>query len=208
MQFCQSLLQQHAVDPDFPSLMMLMDEAAITRDGIINFHNSHEWADENFHATFQSRHQQRFSIKWWAGTLGDRMIAPYVLPQMFAVREHPHNSCPERWVGRVGIFAWPPRSLRSAGFFLWGHLKSTVYATAVNDVADLSSELQMDARSFRIPYLRVYKPHFDKNSPSKIEVRLIHGIKTLHPPRKSRYHTDDRAHDAGILCCETPSGDR
>jgi hypothetical protein len=29
----------------------------------------------------------------------------------------------------------------------------------------------------RLPYLRVYKPHFfDKNLPSKIGVRLLHGI--------------------------------
>jgi hypothetical protein len=46
----------------------------------------------------------------------------------------------------------------------------------------------------------VYKPHFfDKNSPSKIGVWLKHGI--LCP-------FDDWARDAGIICCETPSGDR
>jgi hypothetical protein len=31
--------------------------------------------------------------------------------------------------------------------------------------------------------------------------------KNLDPPRKSCYHTDDSAHDAGIACCETPSRD-
>jgi hypothetical protein len=56
----------------------------------------------------------------------------------------------------------------------------------------------------KIPYLCVYKPHL----PSEIGVRLIHGIKNLHPPRKSCYHINDRAHDAGIVCCETPSRDR
>jgi hypothetical protein len=43
-------------------------------------------------------------------------------------------------------------------------------------------------------YLRVYKPHFfGKNIPSKIGVRLKHGIKkkNVDPPRKSRYHIDD-----------------
>jgi hypothetical protein len=40
-----------------------------------------------------------------------------------------------------------------------------------------------------LPYLRVYKPHFfDKNLPSKIGVRLIHGIKkNIDLPRKISY---------------------
>jgi hypothetical protein len=61
----------------------------------------------------------------------------------------------------------------------------------------------------KVPYLRMYKPHFfDKNLHSKIGVRLIHGIKNLDPPRKSRCHTDGWAHDADIVCCEISSGDR
>jgi hypothetical protein len=59
------------------------------------------------------------------------------------------------------------------------------------------------------PCLRVYKSHFfDKNLPSKVVVRLIHGIKKLDPPRKRCYPIDERAHDAGVVCCETPSRDR
>jgi hypothetical protein len=57
MDFCQWLLQQHVFDPGFPSLMLFTDEAGFARDGIISFHNLHVWADENPHATFQSRHQ-------------------------------------------------------------------------------------------------------------------------------------------------------
>jgi hypothetical protein len=39
--------------------------------------------------------------------------------------------------------AWPPRSanLNPLDFFLWGHLKSVIYATAVNDVADLQQQV-------------------------------------------------------------------
>jgi hypothetical protein len=60
-----------------------------------------------------------------------------------------------------------------------------------------------------IPYLRMYKPHlFDKNLPPKIWVRLMHGIKNLDATRNSHYHVDDWAHDASIVCCETPSRDR
>jgi hypothetical protein len=53
MDFCQWLLQQHVISPGFPSLILFMDEARFARDGIINFCNSHVWADENPHAPFQ-----------------------------------------------------------------------------------------------------------------------------------------------------------
>jgi hypothetical protein len=64
----------------------------------------------------------------------------------------------------------------------------------------------------KLLYLHVYKPHFfDKNLPSKIGVQLVHGTLKNNldrPIKKSRYHVDDWAHDAGIVCCETPSRGR
>jgi hypothetical protein len=64
-----------------------------------------------------------------------------------AVREHLHNTYPERWVGCIGTITWPPHSpdLNPLDFFLWVHLllQSAMWWTC-------SSELQMDARSFRI----------------------------------------------------------
>jgi hypothetical protein len=57
----------------------------------------------------------------------------------------------------------------------------------------------LDSRLSRTPYLPLYKPHcIDKNLPSKIGVRLMHGI--LYP-------FDDWARDTCIVCCETPSRD-
>jgi hypothetical protein len=55
------------------------------------------------------------------------------------VREHLHNTYTERWVGHGETIAWPLHScdLNLLDFFLWGHLKSVVYATAVNNVEDL-----------------------------------------------------------------------
>jgi hypothetical protein len=88
MDFCQWLLQQHAIDAGFPSLMMFTDEAGFPQDRIINFRNSHVWADENPHTTFQSRHQHQFSISLWADILGGRLIGPYVLPQSLTRRSY------------------------------------------------------------------------------------------------------------------------
>jgi hypothetical protein len=46
---------------------------------------------------------------------------------------------PVRWIGQGGPTAWPPRSpdFHPVDFHLWGHLKTLVYATPVNDIATL-----------------------------------------------------------------------
>ena len=50
---------------------------------------------------------------------------------------------PGRWIGKGGPVAWPPRSpdLTSLDFFLWGHVKSLVYATPVETVEDLTARI-------------------------------------------------------------------
>lgn len=66
--------------PLFLSRVLFTDEAAFTRDGIVNFHNTHVWAYENPHAILQARNQHRFSINVWAGIVGDHLIGPIILP--------------------------------------------------------------------------------------------------------------------------------
>ena len=33
-----------------------------TRDGVFNFHNNHNWDEENLRVTVHSRHRHRFSL--------------------------------------------------------------------------------------------------------------------------------------------------
>lgn len=49
-----------------------------------------------------------------------------------------------RWIGRGGAVAWPPRSpdLTPCDFFLWGHLKNLVYKTAVNNRHELIQRIE------------------------------------------------------------------
>jgi hypothetical protein len=51
-----------------------------------------------------------------------------------AVRDVPNNTHHDRWIGRRGPTAWPPRSpdLYPLDFYPWGHLKSLVYAAPVD----------------------------------------------------------------------------
>lgn len=48
-----------------------------------------------------------------------------------------------RWIGRGGPIAWPPRSpdLNPCDFYLWGHCNALVYARPVNDVEDLRQRI-------------------------------------------------------------------
>lgn len=45
------------------------------------------------------------------------------------VCEYLDTTFPNRWIGRGGPVAWPPRSpdISPNYFFLWGHLKSVIY---------------------------------------------------------------------------------
>jgi hypothetical protein len=60
------------------------------------------------------------------------------------VREFLDNMYPAWWIGRGGPTAWPPRSPddNPADFYLWGHLKTLVYATPANDIATLRQRVE------------------------------------------------------------------
>ncbi|KAJ4448416.1 hypothetical protein ANN_10432 [Periplaneta americana] len=50
---------------------------------------------------------------------------------------------PDRWIGRGGPIAWPPRSpdLNPLDIYLWGHLKSLVYSSPVPDLESLRNRI-------------------------------------------------------------------
>lgn len=79
MLFCQWFRQQ-CNNPNFHSYVLFTDEATFARDSIMNFHNDHQWAEENPHAIRNSRHQQTFSCNVWAGIVGEYLIGPMFLP--------------------------------------------------------------------------------------------------------------------------------
>lgn len=67
-------------DAMFLNKVLFTDEAGFTRDGIINFRNMHEWAEDNPHAVVERHHQDKFSINVWAGVIDNYLIGPFVLP--------------------------------------------------------------------------------------------------------------------------------
>lgn len=79
LQFCHWFLER-CITPNFHSTVLFTDEAKFSRDAILNYHNNHQWSDENPHAINNSRHQHQFSCNVWAGILGDYLIGPFFLP--------------------------------------------------------------------------------------------------------------------------------
>ncbi|KAJ4433851.1 hypothetical protein ANN_16163 [Periplaneta americana] len=59
------------------------------------------------------------------------------------VRLAGNRKFPDRWIGRGGPIAWPPRSpdLNPLDFYLWGHLKSLVYSSPVPDLESLRNRI-------------------------------------------------------------------
>lgn len=68
-----------------------------------------------------------------------------------AVREHLNRTFGQRWIGRGGPVAWPPRSpdLNPLDFYLWGHLKSLVYAVPINTREQLLERIQAGCQQIR-----------------------------------------------------------
>lgn len=64
-----------------------------------------------------------------------------------AVRNHLRATFGNRWIGRGGPVAWPPRSpdLTCLDFFLWGHMKQLVYETVVETEEDLVARITVAA---------------------------------------------------------------
>jgi hypothetical protein len=66
-------------EPSFLNCVLWTDEAGFTRDGVMNLHNLHVWAEENSHPTRSSSFQHRFSVNVWAGIVDDHLIEPCVI---------------------------------------------------------------------------------------------------------------------------------
>lgn len=61
VEFCEFLLVKMQEDQHFLSKIIWTDEAKFTRDGVINRHNLHHWAQQNPRAIREAHFQNTFS---------------------------------------------------------------------------------------------------------------------------------------------------
>lgn len=79
-EFCQWLVRQKSVDRNFLKRILVTDESCFTRNGVVNFRNTHIWAEENPHEVAVTHFQHTFSFNVWCGILADNVIGPCFLP--------------------------------------------------------------------------------------------------------------------------------
>jgi hypothetical protein len=72
-------------DVGFLEHILSSDEAAFTREGVFNSHNSHLWAQNNPHVTRERGHQVHWSTDVWAGINGNCVVGLYLLPDRLNV---------------------------------------------------------------------------------------------------------------------------
>jgi len=82
----------------------------------------------------------------------------YALP----VRQFLDETFPGRWIGRRGAIEWPARSpdFSPLDFFLWGHLKSKIYATEPESLDDLRNRITNECQRITPDMLRNVREHF------------------------------------------------
>lgn len=74
--FCDWLLQNQRLDPDFINFILFSDESRFTNNGMFNRQNTRYWAQQNQHQMRQGNFQERFGVNVWAGIVGSRIIGP------------------------------------------------------------------------------------------------------------------------------------
>ncbi len=57
--------------------ILFSDELLFSQDGNFNLHNEHLGAEDNPHATVQTKSQHRFTVNVWGGILGNLLIGPH-----------------------------------------------------------------------------------------------------------------------------------
>ncbi|CAG9786978.1 unnamed protein product [Diatraea saccharalis] len=149
--FCRWLLDQQQRLPGFIQHVIWTDESTFTRNGMWNRRNSHLCSETNPRATQETGHQTR----WFINESLDEILEGISLAELRRawfqhdgatphvvrlVRERLTELFGDRWIGRLGPQAWPPRSpdLTPLDFFLWGCVKEKVF----NRVCDSAEEMR------------------------------------------------------------------
>lgn len=92
------------------------------------------------------------------------------------VRQFLDENFPDAWIGRRGHIEWPPRSpdLAPLDFFLWGHLKSKIYATQPESLDDLRNRIINECRQITPQMLNNVRERFQQNLFYCMEVNGAH----------------------------------
>ena len=77
--FCMWDINKIEQVESFPMRVSFSDKTTFHRNGYVNRHNCHYYADENPHAMRMINHQQRWLLNVWGGILGEHLLGPYFI---------------------------------------------------------------------------------------------------------------------------------
>lgn len=80
LEYSQSMRMQFRQSRNFLVKVLFTDEAGVTREGTVTFHNNYIWAEKNPKAIFEVWFHNRFAANVCAGILGEQLIGLYVIP--------------------------------------------------------------------------------------------------------------------------------
>ncbi|GFS74685.1 putative transposable element [Trichonephila clavipes] len=121
-----------AVVPDFHKRILFSDEAHFWLNGYVNKQNCRIWSEANSQVYVETPlHPEKLTVWYvlWAGELWFQQDgATYHTAR--ATIDLLKDTFGDRLISRFGSVNWPPRScdLTPLDYFLWGYVKSLVYA--------------------------------------------------------------------------------
>ena len=77
LNFCRFVLEQTILDQIFLENVLFGDEASFSKNGVVNKHNCHCYAQDNRRWIREGHFQRVYSTNAWCGILGNKIIGPY-----------------------------------------------------------------------------------------------------------------------------------
>ncbi|GFV91367.1 putative DD41D transposase [Trichonephila clavipes] len=116
-----------AVVPDFHERILLSDEAHFWLNGYVNKQNCHIWSEANPQVYVETPlHPEKLTVlcELWFQQDGETCHTARATIDLLK------DTFGDRLISRFGPVNWPPRScdLTPLDYFLWGYVKSLVYA--------------------------------------------------------------------------------
>ncbi|GFV86083.1 putative transposable element [Trichonephila clavipes] len=127
-----------AVVPDFHKRILFSDEAHFWLNGYVNKQNCRIWSEANPQVYVKTPlHPEKLTV--WCALWADGIIGPYFFKNDEGLKVTVNarstidllkDTFGDRLISRFGPVNWPPRScdLTPLDYFLWGYVKSLVYA--------------------------------------------------------------------------------
>ncbi|KAL0860440.1 hypothetical protein ABMA27_009829 [Loxostege sticticalis] len=184
LDYCQRVINLNLEEDDFPSKLVMSDEAHFHLSGHVNKQNTRFWGTDNPRIIQETPlHPLKVTV-WYAGgnaitVTGERyrtMLREFLIPSLDKLGlEHiwfqqdgatahtardtmdlVRDAFPGRVISRFGDLPWPARSpdLTSPDFFLWCFLKSRVYVNKPQTLAALKENIRQEITNISQEVLR------------------------------------------------------